>query len=47
VVAGGQAPQTVTYNATEFAQTSALGFMIVSHDNQSLDGGQAQLISIP
>jgi minor extracellular serine protease Vpr len=38
------ATENVTLNATEFAQTPALGLMIVSHDNRSTD--EAQLISV-
>jgi hypothetical protein len=33
VAPGGSASESISYNATEFAQTPALGFLIVSHDN--------------
>ena len=46
VAPGAAVPETVTYNAAEFAQTPGLGFMIVSHDNQSASGKQAQLIPV-
>jgi hypothetical protein len=40
----GSAQETVSYNATEFAQTPALGLMIVTHDNRS--DSEAQLIAL-
>ena len=46
VAPGASVPETVTYDATEFGLTPALGFMIVSHDNRSTSGGQAQLIKV-
>jgi minor extracellular serine protease Vpr len=46
VAPGASVPETVSYDATEFAVTPGLGFMIVSHDNQSANGRQAQLIKV-
>jgi hypothetical protein len=40
----GSATETVTINKTEFAQTPALGLMIVSHDNAT--GHEAQTIKV-
>ena len=45
VAPGGMASETVAIDATEFALTPALGFMIVSHDNRAVD--EVQLISAP
>jgi minor extracellular serine protease Vpr len=46
VAPGASVPETVAYDATEFGLTPALGFMIVSHDNRSAGGSQAQLIKV-
>jgi subtilisin family serine protease len=44
VAPNASATETVTINATEFAQTPPRGLMIVSHDNPSAD--EAQLIRV-
>lgn len=45
VAPGGTATETVSINAAEWAQTPALGLMIVSRDNRVAD--EAQLIAVP
>ena len=47
IAPGARVPETVTYDATEAASTPPLGFMIVTHDNRSFNGLEAQLLALP
>ncbi len=44
VAPNASATESVSIDKTEFAQTPAKGFMVISHDNPSAD--EAQLISV-